>query len=200
MRRSILRSVLAALTATLVLCSCTGGSGHHPAAKSGAGTGKQMSFRLDASSYGPVKAGVPAQPLATGKTTVNGIEAEAYVLKRISARTVLLVMAFHNTTTQNTGFSSAEAWIEPGASGVERGFSGATLFDPAGLKQYLVYRANSTDPESLGACLCTDADALFGWPPGQRVWVAAMFPAPPAAVHQMVVQGPYGTIASVPVS
>jgi hypothetical protein len=197
-RRRALRSVLAALAATLVLSSCTGGGGHHPAAH--AGGGRHLSFRLAARTYGLVKTAVPAQPIATGATIVGGIEAEVYVLKRVSANTVLLVMAFHNTTSGNVGFTTAADWIESDASGVERSFSGATLFDPAGLKQYLVYRANSTDLNSLGACLCSDANALFDWPTGQRVWVAALYPAPPASVHQLIVQAPFGAVASVPVS
>lgn len=221
-RRWAVASALVAVAGLVALAVALSGS---PAKTRGIATGRSatsvgatgvggahtQTIQLAAAEYGPVTADLPAKPIGAAPSAVGGIQLEVYDLARSGANSVTLVLSFHNTNPAATGFNNTNYYsVEAGGNTVDD----ISLFDPSGLKEYLVYSepgTNPTDPRSLGPCLCSTSEGIFGDPPGatnplggiaagQRVFVAALFPAPPSSVKEMTVQAGFGTIPNVPLS
>jgi len=143
----------------------------------------------DSSASSPaVAATLPDEPVATVPGGEPGMVVEVYALTR-SAESVTATMAVTNEAlepfTLNRQFAASLA--------DDYRVSGITLFDPAGLKRYLVLR------DTNGDCLCSDV-GNGRLDTGERVSFTATFPAPPQDVDTVTVETPMGALASVPIS
>jgi len=203
-----------ALLLTLAACSGSGspkattGSTTTDSARPGSPERRVETITLEAADYGTISAKIPEKPLATAPSAVEGIDIEIYGLNADEKATTL-VLALLNKNSTNAGFASTDYYSEdPGGSSV----SAISLFDPKGLKQYLTFRQPGNDPSNpkkLGPCLCSSAIGILGRPPnspgagmnpGQRTYLAAIFPAPPPEVAKLTVQAGFGAVPDVPVS
>jgi len=113
---------------------------------------------------------------------------ELYALTR-AGESVTATMAVTNEAVEDFGLARQFAATTEDDYRV----SGFSLFDPAGLKRYLVLR--DTD----GDCLCSDI-GNSRLATGERVSFTATFPAPPQDVDTVTVETPMGALTSVPIS
>jgi len=157
-------------------------------------------IQLDAADYGTISAKIPDTPLASAPSTVSGIKIEVFSLTRTGDNSVTLILALNNTNAAKAGLDNTDYYSDdPGGSSVDA----ISLFDPNGLKQYLTFRQPGHDPSNakkLGPCLCSSAVGLSGMEPGERVYLAAIFPAPPPEVTKMTVQAGFGAVPDVPLA
>lgn len=155
---------------------------------------QEVSFDLEASAYGPVQLDVPTEPIATVPSTVQGIELEVFALQRSAdGQAVTLVFAAENTTTDELGFDTTSSYSEiAGGNFVSSGL----LVDVTELKAYQVFRLDGDE----GACLCSEASDLFSLDAGQRLFLSAVYPAPPPATERMTLQIGMGTVPDIPVT
>ncbi|WP_369056241.1 hypothetical protein [Kineococcus terrestris] len=131
---------------------------------------------------------VPGEPIATVPGGVPGMVVEVYSLVR-SGESVTATMAVVNEGNASFGLARQFA----ATAGDEYNVSGISLFDPAGLKRYLVLR------DADGDCLCSDV-GNSSLDPGDRVSFTATFPAPPESAEVVTVETPMGALPSVPIS
>jgi len=198
----------------MVLSACSDsrkpGGGAAPKAPDKSATHVET-IQLDAADYGTISAKISDTPLASAPSTVTGIQIDVFSLTRTGDNSVTLILALNNTNATKAGLETTDYYSEdPGGSSV----SAISLFDPNGLKQYLTFRQPGNDPSNakkLGPCLCSSAFGLLGSPPksssslsgmepGERVYLAAIFPAPPPEVTKMTVQAGFGAVPDVPLA
>ncbi|WP_167582434.1 hypothetical protein [Kineococcus rubinsiae] len=187
MRRQLLPALL--LPAAL-LAGCSGSDDappdqdlSAPTSASASDGGASATPSADATVAAP-----PEEPIATVPGGERGMVVELYELER-SGKSVTATMAVTNEAPE--GFLLARQFAATAED--EYLVSGISLFDPAGLKRYLVLR--DTD----GNCLCSTV-GLGQLEQGDRVSFTATFPAPPSDVDTVTVETPMGALPSVPIS
>jgi hypothetical protein len=194
---------VAALAPVLAGCSGDGNpSSSGPAkdaeAEAEAGHVRPMTLELDAEAYPALQVDVPERPIATAPSALDEVTIEVYVLRR-QAGAVTLVLALHNTGSTPTGFNNTSFYAEE-AGGYD--VSELSLLDAANRKLYLTYRQPGSDKDSEGPCLCSSAQGITSdqIDPGERAYLAALFPAPPDTVDQLTVQAGFGAVPGVGVT
>jgi hypothetical protein len=183
----------ASVAAGVALAGCTGA--HSPAAGHVQQTvaGQHYVIRSFSLASQQMKVSVPTQPIASTATNIPDVSFEVYTLQRYGSE-VYLVAAMHNTGTAATGNISGSL-----GANLSTDLQGVSLFDPAGLKQYLPYGEPQGANLSVG-CLCTDTFSMNPLAGGASFFVAAVYPAPPASVTTVSVITPVGTVPSVPIA
>lgn len=164
------------------------------------GAARQMTFRLAASSAGPLTASVPRRPLATTPTSITGTTLQLYEAKRISGGAVLVVFAL--VAPANADRANVIGALSVNGGGSQASVSGVALLDTTGLKEYLPYMG---DPTKDGTCVCSDSiDSDIGMgSQSTRVvttYYAAVLSAPPASVDTVSFVTGVGTIPDVTLS
>ncbi|ABS05560.1 hypothetical protein [Kineococcus radiotolerans] len=133
-----------------------------------------------------VPAGFPDAPVAVTSTAVDGVTLEVYRALR-SGDSVTLAFA-----ARNTGAEQANLGQRLGSDPLHTDASGVSLFDPVGLKRYLVLL------DSAGGCLCS-SNAVWV-EPGEHRFLTATFSAPPADVDSVTVETPIGSLPAIPLT
>ncbi|WP_432495408.1 hypothetical protein [Kineococcus auxinigenes] len=182
MRADTSPSLLLTAAAAVALAGCSGG-GDDPSEAQPRPTAATGS--ADAVATAP--AGLPADPVATVPSTLPGVTLEVYRLAR-HGDAVSLTMAVRNTGTEPRSVYGA---FRDEVTATD--LSGTSLFDPVGLKRYLVFQ------DAAGECLCSDVP-VAELQPQQSYWVSAEFPAPPADVSTVAVETPSGSLPAVPLT
>ncbi|WP_369069398.1 hypothetical protein [Kineococcus terrestris] len=202
MRRQLLPAHL--LLPAVLLAGCSGGGdGSGQAAPEDTGTPAATSSdeptqestdepsdesTATATSSASTAPAVPDEPIATVPGGEPGMVVEVYSLVR-SGESVTATMAVTNEGEEDFVLSRQFA----ATAEDEYDVSGISLFDPAGLKRYLVLR------DVNGECLCSDVgNGVFR--PGERISFSATFPAPPESAEVVTVETPMGALPSVPIS
>lgn len=153
-------------------------------------------FKLASATYPMVKADVPSDPIASAPAEKKGIFLDIYALQRTGSKSVALVFGLRNDSSDSSDVYEVNTDLGGGATeSKEKDYtvSGVSLFDPSGLKRYLVYL------DSKNACLCSDTD-IIAIQRGQSRIYAAQLPAPPTNVTKVAVQTPVGAVADVEIS
>ena len=187
----------------LLLAGC-GGGGHkvaagHKRVLTATASGRRMQFSLADASTGPVTTEVPAQPIGSTPSTMPGVTLQLYVLRRVSANAVLAVFALNiQGSVVNAALSGT--LVEPldanwGSNNNVESVSAVSLFDPAGLKEYLPFMANPRDDTT---CLCSNIAAGGVFNSAGTFYMAALLAAPPSTVTSLSFVTGLGTIANVP--
>lgn len=165
------------------------------------GAARQMTFRLAASTAGPVTASVPRHPVATTPTTITGTTLQLYEAKRLSGDAVLVVFAL--VAPANADRASVIGALSANGGGSSASVSGVALLDTTGLKEYLPYMGN---PSEDGTCVCSNSiDSDIGMGSNQSTepvttYYAAVLSAPPASVNTVSFVTGLGTIPDVTLS
>ena len=137
--------------------------------------------------------------LRTG--SVPGVKLAINSLHRVDDRTLLLTVTLTNAGSKPFSFNGS--WREPGYGDpfVDRDLGGATLFDPAARKRYLVLR------DADRRCLCSTNLGQGGigndglsMGPGDVMTFFGYFPAPDAATKTLQVSLPQYTPTAVDIS
>ncbi len=110
-----------------------------------------MTFKLAADTQ-PLTAAVPSQPIGITPTSYPGVQVRLYALRRLGPEAALAVYAIYVEPGVNLG-AGTQTSIEqamsvgglPGGDG-QPAVSNVSLVDPVGLKQYLTYQAQQSDP------------------------------------------------------
>lgn len=160
-----------------------------------------MRFRLVADAQ-PLTASVPDQPIGTTPSNFPGLQLRLYVARRLSADAALVVFGVYtepgvnqnNIDTLSVMNSvSANGYTSQGAA-----VSSASLVDPVGLKQYLVYMSNPSVDSTCVCSLMPNDQEVFT--PGKVSYFAAVTAAPPPGVSSVTFSIGMGSIGPVPLS
>jgi hypothetical protein len=188
--------------AALALVALTAGCSNPSTPKPGAGGATASPSPRASASSSPVASATPL-PVAVAAVAgaIPGLTLAINSLHSVDSRTLLLTVTMTNTGAAPYSFNGS--WREPGYGDpiVDRDLGGATLFDPAAHKRYLVLR------DAASRCLCstnlgqggTGNDGL-SMGPGDAMTFFAYFPAPIASTTSLQVSLPQFTPVSVDIS
>lgn len=157
-------------------------------------TGRKMRFELAADNTEPVAVNIPTKPVASAKTSTDGMVFELYALER-SDKVVNVVFAMHNTSDKEVEASTANEHLDetPAALGYQA--SNVSVLDPEGLKEYRSFLTGDEDDQQ---CLCSEVYDIGDpndFSPGERQYYMTQVAAPPKNVTEVTV---LANVASLP--
>lgn len=156
------------------------------------GDAEEQLFELASAVHPTLSVEVPEEPIASAPAGLDGFSLDVLALERESESSVYLVFALRSDSDAAVLFQSQLE--DPTVDGpLDYANSAVSLFDAVNLKRHLVF------VDDAGGCLCS-LTSTVDVEPGDALYLAALFPAPPADVESMTVQTPIGSVSSVPLA
>lgn len=189
------------LLSVVAMCAALAGCGGSHKQAHARNPTQRMSFQLAADTQ-PIAANVPSQPIGTTPTSFAGLQLRLYVLHRLGPQAALVIYGFYTAPGTTIGVGDeTEIQQAMSATGLsnsgETALSDVSLVDPVGLKQYLVYQAQPTNPAT---CVCSLFPNVSIFQPGTTTYFAAVTSAPPPGVSSVSFVTGLGTIGNVSMS